>query len=304
MKNSDKKLPLSAILLAIFCNTVFGSAVPVIKLGCTYFGITDGAFDKMLYAGIRFFISGVLVFFLSMIINKRLPLPKKSNALNVVAVALTYTFLQYLFLYIGFSKVAGTISSVLSATSVFMAVVLAHFIYPDDRLNLKKGVGSIIGFIGVLLASVSGISSAVPTLFGEGFIIIGTAFFVIGSFFVKRATRIDNSFTVTAYNLLIGGGLLSVVGLIGGGSFTVTAEGIIALSYLIFVSSVGFSLWSVLLKKYPVGKISVYSFIIPVSGSVFSAILLGDNLFSPTFFFALILVCIGIYTVNSDKIKK
>ena len=82
--------------------------------------------------------------------------------------------------------------------------------------------------------------------------------FVIGSMFNKKATLHNNSFTVTAYNLVIGGGMLIFAGLFGyKGGMVLTLSGVAILIYLIMVSSVGFTLWSRLLQKYPVGKLGV-----------------------------------------------
>ena len=55
------KLPLKAILIAVFCNVLFGSAGPFIKLGFSYFGMGSDAFSNILFAGIRFFCSGLIV---------------------------------------------------------------------------------------------------------------------------------------------------------------------------------------------------------------------------------------------------
>ena len=55
---------------------------------------------------------------------------------------------------------------------------------------------------------------------------------------------------------------LIVTGLCGyNGEISVTPEGIFVLLYLVFVSSVGVTLWSTLLKHYPIGNTNVTDFI-------------------------------------------
>ena len=46
------RLPIRAVIAAIFCNVLFGSAFPMIKLGYDYFNISGDVFSKILYAGI------------------------------------------------------------------------------------------------------------------------------------------------------------------------------------------------------------------------------------------------------------
>lgn len=77
------KLPGKAVTVAIFCNILFGSAFPMIKLGYELFNISDDVFSKILYAGIRFFISGVIVLIIDSLKQKKFPAVKKGNWINV-----------------------------------------------------------------------------------------------------------------------------------------------------------------------------------------------------------------------------
>lgn len=294
-----KKLPPRAIFAAIFCNILFGSAFPMIKLGYEYFGISDDVFSKILYAGIRFFIAGIIVFIIDSVRNKKIAAIAKPNIKNVILLGVTYTFLQYIFFYVGLSNTTGASGSVVNSASVFFAIILAHFIYPDDKLNFKKIVGCAVGFAGVALACFAGGEFSGFGFSGEGFILIAGMFFVIGSVINKKASKINGSFTVTAYNLLIGGFLLIVTGFLGyNGEITVTPLGILVLFYLVLVSSVGVAVWSSLLKNYPIGKISVYNFIIPVSGTLLSGLFLKENILIWEYAAALLLVSVGIFCVN------
>ena len=185
---------------------------------------------------------------------------------------------------------------------------MAHFIYPNDKLNWQKSIGTCLGFIGVLLALLSGIHDVSFSLWGELFIIIATVCFVIGSVFNKQATSLNDSYVVTAYNLLLGGLGLVVVGLIGGfeqiQTFTFTWKGVLAFLYLVAVSSVGFTIWSILLKKYNLGSVGVFNFVIPVSGAIFSALLLGEDILRLEYCLALLFVVLGIIIINWKKFEK
>ncbi len=297
-----RPLPAKAILMAVFCNILFGSAFPMIKIGYECFGIGEDAFVQILFAGIRFLLAGVLVFLVTLGKNRRLPLIAKGNAFNLLSVALFYTFLQYIFFYIGLSHTSGASGSVVNATSTFIAVILAHFIYPDDKLTVGKIVGVLLGFSGVLFATLSGGSMNGFSVTGEGFILISATCFVIGSILNKRATKKNDSFTVTAYNLMLGGALLIVLGLLGAkDSLTFTVTGVLVLLYLSMVSAIGFTIQSTLLRRYPVGQISIYNFVIPVSGTILSSLFLHENIFKWQFLLALMLVCTGIVFVNRKK---
>lgn len=105
---------------------------------------------------------------------------------------------------------------------------------------------------------------------------------------------------ITGYSLFIGGILLVLLGEVFGGHvyhFTLTSS--FTLIYLALLSSIAFSLWNLLLKYNNVGLVSVYNFLIPIFGSVLSAIFLGETIFELKNIVALILVCIGIWMVNT-----
>jgi len=286
-------------LLAIFCNVLFGSAGPFIKLGYAEFNIANDLFLQILFAGVRFFISGLIVLAVDAARQRAFPRIHRENRWTILWVALTYTFLQYACSYMGLANVTGSVGSVIPSTSTFISLFVAHFIYRDDKLNFFKVLGCVIGFAGIIIACYTGDSLGGFSLNGEGLMLASALFFVVGSVFLKKAGRFNTGFTLTAYNLTIGGGLLMVVGLIGrSGGIRVTLSGVLVLCYLIFVSSVGFTLWSMLLKKYPISLLSVFNFIIPVSGTILSGIFLKENIFTWQNICSLLLVTAGILIVN------
>lgn len=55
--------------------------------------------------------------------------------------------------------------------------------------------------------------------------------------------------------------------------------------------------------KFPVGKVSLFGFLIPVFGTLFSALVLGENIFTARNLAALVLVSGGIAVANSASTK-
>lgn len=96
----------------------------------------------------------------------------------------------------------------------------------------------------------------------KGCLIISALAFAIGSIISKEATKIEsNPMIVTGYQLLIGGFILIVFGLIGGGKLQVTSTSAFMLFlYLALLSSIAFSLWTTLFKYNPVSKVSILIF--------------------------------------------
>ena len=184
-----------------------------------------------------------------------------------------------------------------------MAVILAHFIYKDDKLTVLKFLGAIVGFGGVLFAVLSKESFASSISFmGEGLMMIAAFSSVIGSVLSKYATKTIESSTMASYNLLFGGVMLTLIGVIfTKDAFSSSIQGILVLLYLSFVSAFGYTVQSKLFKEYSISKVSVYNFVIPVSGAFFSGIFLQENILRWEYLLALLLVSIGIVAVNYKK---
>ncbi len=295
---TDKKY--SIVLPAIFCNLLWGSAYPGIKIGYELFNITDSVPQKLFFAGLRFALAGIMVLLAAIPVNRRLPSLRRDNIGIISVTALIYTALQYLFFYIGLSNTTGTNGSIVNSTTTFMALVASRLVY-KKRIGAVKIFGTLIGFCGVVTVLFSG-STGSFSLTGEGFILIAALCFVAGSMISKKAAAGSDAMTVTGYNLLIGGVILLISGIFGKGyDLPVSAGGTLVLLYLAFLSAAAFTIWTALLKKTGIEKISVYNFIIPVSGTILSAVFMKENIFNIHYLVSLLLVCVGIITVNYEK---
>ena len=78
-------------------------------------------------------------------------------------------------------------------------------------------------------------------------------------------------------------------------------KAVAVLGYLTLLSSVAFALWSALLKVNRVSMIAPFNFVIPVAGTVLSAIFLGENILDIKYAIARVLVCSGIGWVNKRR---
>lgn len=290
----------NTLIPALICTILWGSAIPVVKTGYELLEITD-TFAKFTFAGYRFALAGLFVLLLMKVQNKPIK-PEKSAWSAILMICAVQTVLQYVFYYLGVGNTSGVRGSVLSATSTFFSVIIAHFVFVTDKLTLKKTIGCIIGFLGVIaVLSGSGFGAEKVKITGEGFMLMSAVGQGIGAVVSRKVAKGKDAMLLTGWQLFIGGVFLSVVGLIGKGQIHITAKGFILLLYLAVLSAVAFSLWTVMLKYHPVAKVTVYMFLVPVFGSILSAVILNENVFTIKNLIALIFVCVGILLVNKQK---
>jgi len=295
------------VLLATLCCILWGSAYPSIKIGYSLFNINDLG-SKLVFAGYRFALAGMFILSLEIITKRDGIVFSKKQFGQLTLLGLTQTAFQYIFFYIGLSYTTGVRGSIINGTGTFVSIILAHFIYKNDKLNFNKIIGCIIGFLGVVIVNLNGqsLGGSSFTFKGEGFVMIAAIIFAASAIYGKRITQTQEPSLVTGFQLFVGGIILTILGWLLGGSlkgFTIASTSL--LIYMALLSSVAFVIWTQLLKYNKVGIISVFNFLIPVFGTLLSSIFLGENIFDIKILIALILVCLGIFLVyRVQKIRR
>ena len=298
---SDRRV---VVLLASFCCLLWGSAYPAIKNGYAMFGIAANDIpSKMVFAGYRFAFAGLLLLIFALATRRNIFVMNARNLFSTSVLGLTQTSLQYTFFYIGLAYTTGVKSSIMNATGTFFSVLLAHFIYHNDRLTLNKVVGCLIGFAGVMVVNFRpDLLDFNFTLLGEGFVVIAAFILSAATIYGKKLSQTMDSVVLTGYQLSIGGVALIVLGYATGGTLTgFTLQSTALMGYMVLLSSAAFSLWTVLLKYNRVGLVTVFNFLIPVFGAVLSAIFLGESILEWKNVAALLLVCGGIWLVTRAR---
>ncbi len=292
------------VFLALTCCALWGSAFPCVKIGYEMLDINDTG-SQILFAGCRFFLAGIFALVISGIMQKGFIKIKASSVPYIAGQGILQTTLQYIFFYIGMANTTGSKGSVINASNAFFSIITAHFFLKDEKINIRKVAGCITGFAGVILVNIKPGGFGMGFSFqGEGMILLCSAAYGISSVTLKKISERESPAAITAYQLLLGGAVLLVTGLLLGGRIEgFTIKSIALLVYMALLSTVAFNIWAELLKYNAVGKIAVYSFSIPVFGVAFSALLLNEHALSLQNLAALVLVSTGIVIVNSHNDK-
>lgn len=304
-KKSILENPKMVLPSAMLCCLLWGSAFPLVKIGFSWLNISSEDIPtEILYAGLRFTLAGVIAIIITSLISGKFLRPTMKSLPKVFSLSMFQTILQYLFFYIGLSNTSGVKASVIEAMNVFVALIVSCLIFRMEKITAAKIIGSVIGFAGVVIINVSkGDLAGGLTLKGEGFILISTVAYAFSSVLMKHWSNEENPMMMSAWQFLLGGIVMSILGFALGGRISgFDLRSVLLLIYLASLSAIAYSLWASLLKYYPVSRIAVYGFMNPVFGFILSAFLLGESeAFGLKSIAALVLVCLGIYIVNYTK---
>lgn len=300
------KNKVSVAILSIIYAVLLGSSYPVIKI--TYENLNIGYCDlgnKVFLAGIRFFIAAILIFIALLFIFKiSIKISLKSFCV-ILLIGFLETTLAYYFFYIGLSNVSAMKGTILGTLQNFLVVIGAHFLYKEDKLNKRKVIGLITGFMGVMLVSYGEEMTGGFQFKGEGFLIISAIMSTLATFLVKEQNNKINPVVISAWQMFTGSIMLLIISsFMQGSNLSYTLESIELIVYISITSAIALTLWYVLLKYNNAGDISLYRFIIPVSGSLLSVLFIDGERFTINILVALILICMGIMLINTNYSSK
>ena len=293
-------------VLALVCTFLWGSASPCIKIGYALFDIPAAqTWTQVLFAGIRFMLAGLLTIMIGSVLAGKWLLPTKTSASSIAVLALFQTVLQYIFFYMGLAHNSGVKASIINGSNTFIVILVGCLIFRQEKLDVRKVLGCVIGFAGVVLVCLNGQHlDAGFTFQGEGSLLLCALAYAFSSCFMKIFSKKNNPVMLSGYQFMFGGFVMIMLGLIFGGRIhQVSFPAIMMLIYLALISAVAYSIWGILLKHNPISKVAIFGFANPVFGVLLSAWWLGEGTkeLGLKAIAALLLVSVGIYIVNAKK---
>lgn len=293
---------------ALFCCILWGSATPAIKIAYKIFNISaDDTASRIMLAGSRFVIAGLMVIVFGSMISRKILVPKKTSVKQILILSCFQTVGQYFFFFMALAHTTGVRGSIINAAGNFLTIIMAVYVFRMEKMTVKKLAGCIVGFAGIVLI-LGGASSFTSgpgvTLAGEGAMITADIFYALSGCCIKIFSKDEDPVILSGYQFFIGGVILFMVGWAMGGALVFSGIGcLLNLLYMGFISAGAYSVWGILLKYNPVSRVSIFGFMNPVLGVLLSAVFLGENreAFSLTGLFALVLVSLGIVIVNKEK---
>lgn len=293
--------PLVSKLCAILCALLWSSCFPFVKLSYT---LLDAAPSDIgvtcILAGTRFFVGSTLAYLLLSLKQRKAIRPEKREIKHIVVVALVMTVIQSVSFYVGVSHTEASKASVLNAFGSFLTVIIAHFVFRNDRLNGRKIVGCVAGLAGIaVINSSDGSLAGGFSLLGDGGVLLAATCFAVGSTYSKVCSGKIDPLRLAVFQMLLGSVMLIVIGLILGGSVGFgSIPGILLTLYMGIATITANCLWMKLLQYNKISSISVFNFLIPIFGAVLSALILQEDIFKLSGLIGMLLACGGIFIVN------
>lgn len=270
------KLLKSTTFLAILACWLWSTAFVGVKIGLEF----QAPFQ---FAGIRFFISGILIF-IYFAKPKQFFAELKTNWKFILLLSTVQVFGHYALFYSGINMIPSALAAMIIGSQPLFIAVVAHFSFHNDRMTPLKTGSILIGVIGIAIITLGRTKVEMKgelELLGIGLLLLNNVISGYSNVIVVKRSGGISPYVLSSTSLMIGGLMLSIV--------SIPLEGIntgpfppkywYALAWLSFLSAAAFTIWYSLLQRpgVKVSILNVWKFLIPVAGAGLSWIILTDE---------------------------
>ena len=205
----------------------------------------------------------------------------------------------------GVQKVQSNLAAILMASTPLTAATLAHFFTKNEKINLLKSIGVLVGFSGIIFLFSDNILINENNIFSAFLILFGSCFYVVGGLLTLKISNKKNE-NVTASILIWGTLVLLPITLFFEQPWNLAPrlDSTLALIYLgIFATGIAWLLRFYILKHNGLVFQAQVAYLIPIFGVILGYLILSEAITSKVII-SLIAVIIGIYIVKKgSKIK-
>ena len=284
-----------SILLVILAATLWGGTPPIMKLTLTQIPVFSLAFIRMSTASI---ILGFLIY-------KNLKI-KRADWLTFFWAAVTGVTLNLTFFFIGLKFTQAILASFLVAAVPILTLLASH-IFLKEKFTLKLIFASTVAFAGVavLIGNPSDSVNLAQT-FGNILLLLASLAWVAHEIIAKKLLKVYDGGVVAFYSMAIGAVTflpMAIVEFLENPAWikSVNSTGFAGLIYgILFASLTAYWAWQKGLSGMPAGQASFFFYIDPISGAIFSILLLGEKL-TPSLFFGGLLITAAVLLAEQKR---
>jgi drug/metabolite transporter (DMT)-like permease len=234
-----------------------------------------------------------------------IPLFKRDGTLRAGILAGVLFALEFLLIYRGLVWTTATRGVLFLYLAPFFVVIGSRRLVPGDHFHLSQWLGLLLSFVGIVIAF------GLPTpaadsrqVLGDLMLVGGAAAWAATTLTIKASAlnRISAEKTLL-YQLVVSAPLLGLAAIVFRERITATPSAVAlgAFAYqTIYVVSITFTIWFVLVVRYSAARLSVFTFLAPLFGVAAGHLVLGEPL-TPAFAVAVALVAAGLLLVNRPR---
>ena len=279
------------IALALLLAFLWGGNSIAIKVG-----LLD--FPPMALAFLRFVIGLIVIG--GWALFRRIQLRLRRGELPRLLLLTTIFILQIICLNTGTLYTSASRSTIFINVYPFFTALFAHFWIPGERLSVTKTLGIIVAFSGVFVTVAPKLGQGETSVVGDIIVLVSGCFLGLRVVVTKLLIQSIHPYRLLVWLLTLSLPFYFLASSVleRGEPMQLTLSAAAALLYQGgVIAGFCFLAWTAILERYSASKLVVLFFATPLSGVLFSHLILGDEL-TFSLLVGAALVAAGIYLVN------
>ena len=221
------------------------------------------------------------------------------------SIGLVNLVIPFFLIAYGVQEVQSNLAAILMASTPLTAALLAHFFTKNEKINLIKSLGVLLGFSGIIFLFSDNLLINKNNFFSAFLILFGSCFYVIGGLLTLKFSNKKNE-NVTASILIWGSIILFPISFFIEQPWNLSPrlDSTISLIYLgVFSTGIAWLLRFYILKNNGLVFQSQVAYLIPIFGVILGFLFLREVITAKVII-SLIAVIIGIYIVKRGNKTK
>ena len=218
-------------------------------------------------------------------------------AIGIINLVIPFFLIAY-----GIQKVQSNLAAILMASTPLTAAILAHFFISNEKINLIKSIGILVGFSGIVFLFSDKILINENNFFSAFLILFGSCFYVVGGLLTLKISNKTNE-NVTASILIWATLILFPICIFIEQPWNLTPrlDSTISLIYLgVFSTGIAWLLRFYILKNNGLVFQAQVAYLIPIFGVILGFLFLKEGI-TPKVILSLMAVILGIYLVKRSS---
>jgi drug/metabolite transporter (DMT)-like permease len=296
------------MLFVILLYALFASVFTIAKAGLEYS-------QPFFLVGSRMFLAGILMLSYQYIFQRTHFIFRKEHLWRIIRLAIFNIYLTNVFEFWGLKYLTSFKTCFIYSLSPFVSALFSYFMLAE-KMNLKKWIGLIVGFIGFapILLHETSVEEQAGHFFmlswAEVAVMLAAICSVYGWILLKQLVDENgySPFMVNGLSMVMGGSSALIHSLFTERWSPVPVTDYIpffecALALIVISNLICYNLYGFLLKRYSATFISFAGFTTPLFTALFGWIYLGEIVYWP-FYLSAFIVFIGLLTFYQEELKK
>ena len=294
---TDKKHLVAIILAFAAVYIIWGTTYLAIRLAIE-------TIPPFFMTGTRFLFAGALIFFI--LRARGVPMPRRLHWRSAVIIGALLVVGGSGLLTWSEQQVPSSTAALVVATMPLWMALFDWLVFKGSRPGKRVTSGLLLGLIGIILLIGPGqiLGTSGFSLFFLLILLLSPILWSLGSLYSRGADLPENTFMSIAMEMLAGGTLLLLAGLLTGEASrldiaAISTRSLAAMAYLaIFGSLTGFSSYIWLLQYVPATKVATYTYVNPVI-AVFLGWLVLDETITLTTIVSVVIIILAVVLITT-----